>query len=179
MKWIVSTNTEIYVGSKQMFARKEYIHQATGSNVSDWVIVDAPVLNKFFCCTSDDGLDGIVITAHIGDIFEISKVLCDNRIFMFDFVVANTCIWGKGLEKKLLYLLMSRNRKTELFFAKQELSLEEGGLLRQSVTLKDFGCFGFPTSFSERELFRNRNIGLFEAIEKSFNRVSPVIEVAY
>jgi hypothetical protein len=77
--------------------------------------------------------------------------------------------------KKLLYQLKRTNKKAELWFAKQELYVDETRLFRQSTTLYNVGQFGFQTSLSERELFRNRKKGLVEAIRQSFDRVSPII----
>jgi len=172
VRWIISTEKDIAVDSNQMRARREYIQRVSGVEVSPWIKVNGPVAKEYFCCMSNDGIDGTSITAHIGDVYNLCSL---REICSCKFVVANTCTLRRMLGKEILYRMMSINPEVELFFAKQELSLSSNGLFWQSTTLINVGEFGFRTSKSERLLYRNRDKGLMEAIKKSFNRVSPVI----
>ncbi|HCS72835.1 MAG TPA: hypothetical protein DIW17_03050 [Clostridiales bacterium] len=174
MKWILGINKEIAVNNDQIQARRNYIQCVTGAEVSAWgfIQVNGPVRKKYLCCMSNDGIDGTFITAHINDVYN----LCNCReICTGKFVVANTCIWVSMSHKRLLFQMMSVNRVVELFFAKQELSVDINHTFRQSTTLTNIGRFGFQTSLSERKLFANRGKGLMEAIRESFIPVSPVI----
>lgn len=174
MRWIVSAGVDIAVNPAQLQARKEYIEEVTGSLVSTWLPmrINNQLSKEFVCCVSNDGIDGTFITAHIGQVYR----LCELReITEGEFVVANTCIWEHLAHKTLLRNLMRRNKDIQLWFAKQELSLDSYGTFRQSTTLSNIGQFGFQTSFSERELYRHRKEGLFCAIQKSFDLVSPFI----
>lgn len=170
MRWIVSADKDISVSIEQLNERHRYIKSVTGRAVTDWKRI--PILqNHYFCCFSDDKINGTFITAHIGQVFD----LCSNKeIAQGDLVIANTCIWKKSSDKALLYKMMAVNRKIELWFAKQALSIENDYWLRQSTTLSEVGGFGFQTSLSERQLFRNRKKGFMEAIKVSFQRISPV-----
>ena len=173
MRWIV--DKDIDVDSSQMrAARGNFIHLVTGAEVSAWGViqVNGQIRKEYLHCTSNDGIDGTFITAHIGDVYKLCSL---REIYTGKFVVANTCIWEKMSNKKLLNIIRSFNRDIELWFAKQKLSVESNRILRQSTTLYNFGEFGFKTSLSERKLFTNRGKGLMEAIRVSFDRVSPVI----
>lgn len=174
MRWIISTGKDIAVDSDQVRARRDYIQLVTDAEVSAWgfIQVNGQVCKEYLCCTSNDGIDGTFITAHIGD---VSKLCSLREICIGKFVVANTCILRRMLGKEILFRMMSINREVELFFAKQELSVGSNRIFWQSTTLYNIGQFGFRTSWSERELFRNRGKGLMEAIGVSFVRVSPVI----
>ena len=157
-----------------MLARSEYIRRVTASEVSAWsaIQVNGHIPSKFFCCTSNDEVDGTFITAHIGDVYKLCSL---REVYGGKLVIANTCIWEKMSHKNLLLNMMRFNREVELWFAKQELSTDSSRIFRQSTTLKNIGQFGYQTSLSERELFTNRGRGLMEAIRESFIRVSPVI----
>jgi hypothetical protein len=172
VRWIISAGKDIAVDRNQMGARREYIQRVSGVEVSPWIKVNGPAAKEYFCCMSDDGIDGTFITAHIDDVYNLCSL---KEICLGKLVVANTCIWERMSDKQLLFRMMSVNREVELFFAKQELSVENNRILRQTTTLIDIGQFGFQTSKSERLLYRNRDKGLMKAIKMSFNRVSPVI----
>jgi hypothetical protein len=174
VRWIIGNDKDIAVDGIQVRARGDYIQRVTGAEVSAWhfIQVNGQVCKEFLCCTSNDGIDGTFITAHIGDVYKICSL---REICIGKFVVANTCIWERMSHKKLLNSMMSFNRNIELWFAKQELSVDSSRIFRQSTTLNNIGRFGFQTSLSERELFMNRGKGLMEAIRVSFVRVSPVI----
>ncbi len=172
MRWIVSCGTDIAVDNSQLQKRINYIQSVTNAEVSGWNPVQVKGQVKYLCCTSNDGLDGTFITAHIGDVFEICSL---REVCIGKFVVANTCIWERMSHKELLFRMMRVNQEVELFFAKQDLSVDRSHIFRQSTTLNNIGNFGFQTSLSERKLFANRSKGLMDAIHKSFVRVSPVI----
>ncbi|MEN6463052.1 MAG: hypothetical protein ABFC94_17000 [Syntrophomonas sp.] len=171
MRWIIGS--DIAGDSNQRQARRDYIKLVTDSEVSAWgfIQVNGQVCKEYLCCLSNDGVDGTFITAHIGD---VDKLCSWRGICIGEFVVANTCIVRKMLGKEILYQMMNINREVDLFFAKQELSLDNR-ILWQSTTLSNIGLFGFQTSLSERQLYKNRSKGLMDAIRVSFDRVSPVI----
>lgn len=171
MRWIISNGKDIAVDSNQIKARGEYIKRITGATVSDWGLIQANGKGYLYC-VSYDGIDGTFITAHIGDVYKICllKEVCTGK-----FIVANTCIWEGMSHKILLRSIREVNPNIELWFAKQELSVDANRVFRQSTTLQNFGSFGFQTSLSERELFRNRGKGFVEAISVSFDQVSPII----
>lgn len=174
MRWIVGAGKDIAVDSNQLQARSNYIRRVTNAEVSAWsfIQVNGQVSRRFICCSSNDEVDGTFITAHINDVY----TLCSLReVCVGKFVVANTCIWNRMSHKELLYEMMRFNQEIELWFAKQELSIDRSHLFRQSTTINNIGQFGFQTSLSERKLFANRNKGVVDAIKKSFIRVSPVI----
>ncbi len=174
MKWIVSSDPKILVDDSHLSARLQYIQAVTNASATAWMIT--PKSNAFprplLHCTTDDGLNGTFITAHIG---EVQRLCSLPEIAMGNFVIANTCIWEKLSNKQLLYCMMHINRKVELWFSKQSLSVEENYKLRQSTLLSNIGEFGFYTSLSERLLFSNRHKGFMKAVSIAFNKVSPVI----
>jgi hypothetical protein len=139
--------------------------------VSDWQIVEIKGTSYLFC-VSNDSVDGILMTAHIGDIFKLFTVreFCEARL-----IIANTCIWKRSSNKELLRRVQSTNPNAELYFAKQELSVDQDFVFRHSNTIADVGQFGFQTSLSERQLFRNRGRGLEPALKEAFDRVSPIV----
>ncbi|MDD3228045.1 MAG: hypothetical protein PHE09_02410 [Oscillospiraceae bacterium] len=174
MRWIIDTGKDIAVDTNQVRARREYIRRVTDSEVTAWsfIQVNGQLCKEYLCCTSNDRIEGTFITAHIGNVIQLCSLreICTGK-----FIVANTCIWERMLHKQLLFQMMKMNREVELFFSKQELSVDRNHILRQSTTLNNIGQFGFQTSVSERQLFSNRRKGLMEAIQMSFDRVSPVI----
>lgn len=174
MKWIVSTDKDIAVDADQLLARHIYIRDVSSAPVSAWnyIRINGSVSKNFLCCTSCDDINGTFITAHIGQV----SLLCTlAEIYNGDLVVANTCIWERCFHKKILYNMMRYNPKIELWFAKQEVSLDKFHLLRKTTTIANLGEFGFQTSLSERSLFRQRKLGLRNAIGTSFDRVSPIL----
>ena len=70
--------------------------------------------------------------------------------------------------------MMKINRSIELWFAKQEVSVESGSMLRQCTTLNNLGQFGFHTSLSERQLFTKRRNGFMASVREAYVKVSPV-----
>lgn len=176
MRWIVGADPDIAVDATQLQARHVFIQDVTGGEVSAWgrMQINVPTPRRFFHCISNDGVDGVFITAHIFDV----QALCSlPEIYNTGFVVANTCIWERLSHKSLLYSLRSKKQDIQLWFAKQELSVDASHLFRQSTTLNNVGQFGFQTSLSERKLFMHRKKGLVEGIQESFDRVSPIVFV--
>lgn len=174
MRWIVSAGRDISVNAAQLNARKSYIEDVAFAPVSEWSyfkIRKEPSL-CFYCCNSDDGIEGTFITAHINQVQALCTV---PKIAQSQLVVANTCIWRRMSHKKILAQLMAYNRNIRLWFAHQELSIDSFRNFRHSTTLINIGQFGFQTSFSERELYWYRKKGLLNAIKKAFQPVSPII----
>jgi len=173
VRWIIGSCNDIAGGINQLFARKRFINLLTNADVSDWSFlkVNGQILDNFLCCVSNDYIDGTFITAHMQN-NNFSFLFSLHEINKGKFIVANTCVLEKHWDKGLLYSLMRYNRNIELFFSQQELSLASNHLFYQSTTIDDVGKFGFPTSFSERKMFKNREKGLYNSIRESFNRVS-------
>ncbi len=172
MRWIVSTGKDIYVDNSQLQSRLNYIRQVTNAEVTAWKILRIKGTDKrFLYCISDDGLNGTFITAHIGEV----RLICSlYEVASGDFVIANSCIWEKSLDKQILRDMMKVNRSVELWFAKQEVLVEGGSMLRQCTTLNNMGRFGFHTSLSERQLFIKRRNGFMAAVRDAYVKVSPV-----
>jgi len=172
--WIIDGGKAIAVDSNQVRARRRYIEQVTGSQVSNWlpVMLSGGRRSKYIYCISNDGIDGVFITAHVDDVFSLCSL---DDVYKADFVVANTCIWERMADKELLYRMRKENRNIELWYAKQDLSVEGFNIVRQSTTINNIGQFGFQTSLSERELFKHRKKGFMNAIELSFEHVSTII----
>jgi len=172
--WIVSAGKDIAVDGNQLQSRRAYIHDVTNAEVGNWhyIHVNGKECRDFLRCVSSEGVDGTFITAHIYSVFWLCtlKGIADRQL-----VVANTCVWTPLAHKRLLLNMMKINPTVELRFAKQALSIESDWSIRQSVELRNMGTFGFQSSRSERELFRNRRDGFRPAIEKAFERVSPVL----
>jgi len=171
VRWILGSGKDIAVDSNQIKARTEYIRRVTGAEVSNWQPIQV-IDNHFYCCASNDTVDGVFITAHIGDVYKLCTMrqVCNSKV-----IIANTCIWKRLAHKELLNRLRRSNPNVELYFAKQELSIDAMHNFRQSTTLLNVGQFGFQTSLSERELFTSRRKGFDEALRESFERVSPIL----
>lgn len=173
MKWIISAGKDIVVDTNQLLARLDYIQHVTEAEVTNWRFLPIKgAKSKFLACSSKEGLDGTFITAHIDEVLLLSSfgIVANSK-----FVIANTCIWEKLSDKEVLNRLRRQNIEVELWFAKQELSLQGRYVLRQSTLLSNIGHFGFQTSVSERKLFANRRKGFVNAVHESFDRVTPVI----
>ena len=171
MKWILGAGEDIVVDENQLKARTKYIRQVTESDVSNWRRIQMNG-RQFLYCASNDIVDGVFITAHINDVFMLSTLrqVCESKI-----IIANTCIWERLADKRLLYRLRQINPNSDLYFAKQEIYFDSMQLFRQTTTLLDVGQFKFQSSLSERELFMYRRKGFEEAIKQSFEQVSPIL----
>jgi hypothetical protein len=176
VRWIIGSGKDITSDNNQLSSRRNFINLLTNADVSEWkyLKVNGRVFKDFLCCVSFDCTDGTFITAHMQNnnfpfLFSLHEVNKGN------FVVANTCVLEKPFDTNLLYTLMSYNRNIELFFAKQELTIASNRLFFHTNTINNFGEFGFQTSLSEREMFKNRKKGLINSIRESFDRVSPIL----
>lgn len=171
MEWILGAGEEIVVNVNQLKARSKYIHRVTNADVSDWKHFQMND-RQFLCCTSNDVVDGIFITAHIDDVIMLSAL---HYVFIKRITIANTCIWERSWDRKLLYKIWENNPNSDLYFSKQNISVDQMHILRPTTELLYAGKFGFQTSLSERELFMNREKGFEEALKLSFERVSPIL----
>lgn len=174
MKWIVGAGKDIIQSVEQLLARSRYISKITGVDVTHWSSLEIKGSNrKYWMCTSLDKRNGSFITAHINDTLLLSST---ELVANSEFVVANTCIWNRLTDKRVLKNLMLVNPQVRLWFAKQELAVVGSEYqLRESNLLSMVGNFGFLTSKSERVLFANRNKGFEEALSMAFEPVSPVL----
>ena len=175
MEWIVTNGSGIVLSKDELAARREFICQVSGVPPSVWYPVGSNISNikhiYYYKCETTDNINGLYITGHVGEVAAICK---SGNIGKFDFVVANTCIWEKDYEKEILSNLMQTRRDMKLWYAKQKISLETGCVLRETNELENKGLFGFPTSKSERLLFKNRNKGFLQALEMAFDPVSVI-----
>ncbi|HAX67504.1 MAG TPA: hypothetical protein DCY04_09880 [Eubacterium sp.] len=172
MEWIVTNGNGIVCSKDELAARREFIGMITGVSPSRWHIIVKDINNRFYYkCNTIDDINGLFITGHVGEVWEICK---SPGIGKFDFVVANTCIWEEGYEKQILSELMYARQDIILWYAKQVVSLESGLALRKTNELENKGMFGFPTSKSERILFKNRKKGFMNALKVAFDKVSAI-----
>lgn len=170
MDWIVSSDKEIAGNSDELEARKAYISRVTGAKASNWesfpIAKSQP--SKFLLCTSSEGIDGAIITAHINDVIRLSTL---NRIAQKPLLVANSCMVASEIGERLFSFLQRVNPDIELRFANQKLQAPMRNPLL-SVELTDVGTFGFKTSSSERDLFRYCfQEGFLPALKKAFSYV--------
>lgn len=172
MRWIIGFDKDIAGDIIQLQKRSEFIKNVTSAEVSAWKYIQVDGQDKFLYCVSNDGEDGTFITTHINDILFLCSL---SEVQKGKFIIVNTCILEKMNDKKLLRIMMKINTKIELFIAKQELSIDRNRIFKQTNTINHIGKFGFQTSLSERQLFKNRKKGLLTAIRESFKRVSPIL----
>jgi hypothetical protein len=167
--WVVSK--EICNTQQELECRLKYIKDVTGAQVSAWSYYECaikrlgivPAKLGFYKCQSYKGEYGVVITAHINEVSAIINSILDKKRAI---VVINSCKLENGISKKILDLVIERNRQSEFFFAKQ--TKDENGHLVNCVD--NLGEFGFNTTLSERKLFRQRKNGLVKAIRASFDK---------
>lgn len=166
MVWIVSA--EIAGSRAERKARLQYIKDVTGDKTVSW---EKHRLGnrEFYRCVSNDEINGVFVTAHNDIVFALSTL---PGIANKDFIVANTCIWIKDLDKRMLQIMREINSTAQLFYAKQTLEFLNGVKMVYSNSINDMGTFGFLTSKSERILYRNRKKGLMEAICSAFDLVT-------
>lgn len=170
MIWVVSKT--VCKTKQELDYRHNYIKEITNANVSNWKefectnsrFVFFPWKVEYYMCLSDRGEYGIVITAHINEVSAIFNNIIRNKCAI---VVVNSCELVKGGSTKFLDMVLSKNKQSELFFAKQDIN-ENGEFVNYADNV---GKFGFRTTLSERQLFMQRNIGLTKAIRKSYEKV--------
>lgn len=171
MIWIVSASEGIVDNCSEMNSRLKFISDVTGCEVSTWkplVISNKPTYP--FCWTeTNDGIDGVFITAHLLQVFELCGI---PEVCKHEFIIANTCMMRKHNTEYLLQCAKVFNRNVKLYFAKQKVLLAPHQLSFYYVAfLNDLGRFGFPSTQSERLLFKNRMLGFREAINLSFDEL--------
>lgn len=167
MRWIVSTDPEISGDTTNLEARREFIHQVTGTDVSEWEQLRAKP-QPFLVCTSNDGIDGTFITAHAHEVLSLCKRA---EIVRGEFVAANTCVLKEYRDQDLLWFLKRKNPQIDLYYARQGLPGVCADSPSRTVEINDLGTFGFRTSLSERKLFRLRRNGFMPAVQTAFERV--------
>lgn len=150
-------------------ARLEFIQEITGVVPTSWQGVRfSEVGNTYALSRTADCLNGLYVTAHN---FEIRDLCLQGVTIGYDFVIANTCIYGEGVDTYILNLLREQNPDIQLWYAKQKLEMTENHILRKTNILTEAGSFGFLTSESDRLMFRNRKVGFQRAMELSFDKV--------
>ena len=173
VQWILGYGDGIEATPQQLGARLDFIRDVTNADVSPWVplvVRGAAMPLPFLTCASMEGISGLFITAHADAVHFLCEGLYLGQI---DIVVINSCLLIPNYGKQLLEILSrsSANPQIELFFAKQENIYPGGPRLIKCVTISNIGEFGFQTSVSERNMFRNRKRGFKDAIYASFDKV--------
>lgn len=172
MEFWVSASPDIMGSAENMLARLKYINDITGVVPTPWKYIKIPACGFVFMgCHTDDGINGLYVTAHNYEVIEISKT---NIATKLDFIAANTCVYTEGYDTDMLRLLREKNNNIVLWYAKQEMELMTNYVVRNTNILKDVGNFGFMTSQSDRLMFRNRKNGFEVALQLSFDKVSGV-----
>lgn len=145
MFWVIENDPKILGNADNFLARTSYIEEISGGKISPWI----PWLCSakcFWCCTSSEGVNGLFVTAHVHNVTTLIQNACLDK---FDVIVANTCKCNAKQVESLLSHIRYQNPKAELLFAKQD------GLGGLYATVSNTGTFGFATTESEREFYRN------------------------
>ena len=151
-------------------ARLQYIKDVTGDRNILWNQCLFPDANfDFYYCVTNDGINGIFITGHIN---QVLRFCYKKHIVTHNFVVANTCVCRKNVDKEILKDMLAMDANACLYYAKQTLERIPTASPIYSAYIKDVGRFGFKTSKSERLLYQHRNQGLMKAIERGFDLVT-------
>lgn len=175
MEFWVSANLDIMGTEENMLARLKFINDITGVVPTPWKYVKLHKCGPVFLyCHTDDGINGMYITAHNYEVLKIAKT---NIVSKLDFIVANTCVFTEGYDTEILRILREQNKNIILWYAKQEMELMSDYAMRNTNILKDVGTFGFMTSKSDRLMYRNRKIGFEMALQKSFDKVFGIYRV--
>lgn len=169
MQWILGHGKGIEFTSQQLDARMNFIKSVTNADVSPWkpLFTNGLVL-PFLTCVSNDGVSGLFITAHSNVVYSLCNLL---YLTHTNIIVINSCLLIPEQWKQILEFLSKSNPRMELFFAKQETIYFNGPLLAKYVTISNVGEFGFRTSISERDMFRNRKLGIKDSIYVSFDKL--------
>lgn len=168
MLWIVDDSSEIAGDQGTLRARKEYIVELTKSKVSNWERWGG----YFFRCESDDNCRGVFITTHNYRV----GLLCSNpEMYDCGLIVVNSCMIDDVGNQVQLYELRQKNKDIRLYYAVQEIVKTESGEKVSMNSIENVGTFGFPTSESERRLFRSRDEGFVKALDKAFVEVKPLL----
>ena len=162
VQWILGYGDGIEATPQQLGARLDFIRDVTNADVSPWVplvVRGAAMPLPFLTCASMEGISGLFITAHADAVHFLCEGLYLGQI---DIVVINSCLLIPNYGKRLLEILSIAN---------QETIYPGGPRLVKCVTISNIGEFGFQTSVSERNMFRNRKRGFKDAIYASFDKV--------
>lgn len=74
MKWIVSALGEIVLNIQELHSRSEYIKLVADVEPTEWeLLYSSNGEHKFYLCVTDDGINGVFVTGHIGDVMELCK----------------------------------------------------------------------------------------------------------
>lgn len=149
-------------------ARLNFIKEISGDKRVSWQELSWCILPvKYYYCVTDDGVNGVVITAHMYMEVILFLLLMLNPATK-DFFVLNICKMSEEVDRLILSCLMEENPKIGLYFAKQDINPKSGRYMNH---ISDVGDFGFLTSKSERIMFFNRKKGVVESIAKGFDKV--------
>ena len=175
MYFILSTSMDIIERNESVMARLSFIKDITGVVPTPWGIYKLTNSKReYLMCPTRDGLNGVYITGHNFEVFE----LCSEKKFKdIDFVVANTCVYRDELDTVILRMLTIQNADISLWYAKQDVEMTEDHIFRRTNTIRNVGTFGFMTSKSERLMYRNRSKGFMKALELSYDKVSSLYGV--
>lgn len=171
MIWIVSK--AVSNSDTELLQRLQYINDVTGVAPSKWIegkSISYGIFqhsSQYYICRTKKGEYGVSITAHIGEVEPIlNSILSSKRAI----VIVNSCMLNSRTGERIYKLVQSKNRLSELYFAKQE-KIKGSDTSRVNYVDK-VGDFGFGTTKSERELFMNRSLGLIPAIRASFDKIT-------
>ena len=175
MYFLLSKSPDIMGTEDNTRARLGFIQDITGVVPTPWKSIRFHKGGEWFLiCNTDDNINGIYVTAHN---YEVVHICNEGVAAKTDFFVANTCIYSNNLEMDVLALLRQWNKNIQLWYAKQELELIDGYVLRNTNTITEVGTFGFMTSKSDRLMFKNRKKGFEKALQLSFDRVSGLYRI--
>lgn len=74
MEWIVTNGNGIVCSKDELAARREFIGMITGVSPSRWHIIVKDINNRFYYkCNTIDDINGLFITGHVGEVWEICK----------------------------------------------------------------------------------------------------------
>ena len=166
MLWAVSK--EIVDSKEELLARLQYIKDVSGDNTASWRTIRYKGKILYYWCETSEGINGAFVSGHNRSVYNFCFM---REMLTAEFLVANTCIWIPGYDKKILKQLRSNGKDKQLWYAKQTSNPNAVSVGKRYIKIEDLGDFGFKTSKSERFLYRNRNKGLMRAIKCSFELV--------
>jgi len=181
MYWVIDSAPEIRGTNDNLQARAEYIKEVTNSAVTPWFPLRSMLwqhgpLKKSsqdpLYCQSGEGINGLFITAHV---YNVVRIVCNELFKGQNLVVANTCKIQDTKVRDILWFLQQYNPEAQLLFAKQDSPS------KTTASISNTGTFGFPTTRSERILYRTcictpaiwtRTSRLENALYTAFDQVS-------
>ena len=171
MIWIVSK--AVSNSDAELSQRLQYIKDVTGVVPSKWIeekSISYGIFQRssqYYICRTKKGEYGVSITAHID---EVEPILNSILSYKRAIVIINSCMLSSDRGERIYKLVQSKNRLSELYFAKQEK--RKGYDTSRVNYIDNVGSFGFGTTKSERDLFMNRALGLVPAIRASFDKIT-------